>query len=84
MAKFIIEKNVPVPPLPAKKRKYPFDKMEVGESFFHKKDEDDEVTLKDLQMRLNNAACNYSRTHDKTKKFRTNRQKTGVRIWRIK
>ena len=83
MARFTIDKGVPVPPLPAKKRKYPFDKMEVGESFFHKKDEDNEVSIRDVQQRLNNAACNYSRTFDKRKKFRTNQQKDGVRIWRV-
>lgn len=82
MEKYTIEKNIPYPEAPVKKRKYPFDKMEVSDSFFVSKDK--EISIKELQMRLNNAACNYCRTHDKSKKFKTAQLEKGVRVWRIK
>jgi hypothetical protein len=77
-----IEKNIPIPEPKKRKTKYPFQQMEVGDSFFYPLKEECNTAL--LQMKLNNAACTYCRKNNEGKKFKTTQLKSGVRVWRIK
>ena len=70
-----IEKNVPIPVRKALNRKYPFDRMEVGDSFFATGTKQSAIT----------GAFNFYHP----KKFSCRTQKddkgnfVGVRVWRI-
>jgi len=69
-----IEKNIK-PPV---KKKYPFEKMEVDDSFFV-------PTEKDDKPRVATNVCSSSRTQKgKGKIFTTRIVEGGVRCWRIK
>lgn len=73
MIEFKIDKDVSYPeygdhPL----RKYPFHKMEVGDSF--------EVSS-DLWRKIKNASWQYGNDH--SKKFSVRKTATGYRCWRI-
>ena len=82
-----IEKNVPIPDKcpndgRGKKSKYPFEKMEVGDSFLH-----DEPYSHAAQTRLHNAARNFKNYHrDKFDWKFTVRKVEGnkIRVWRVK
>jgi hypothetical protein len=62
-----------------KPRIYPFDKMEIGDSFFV---ESNNVN----QTRNSLGACcyNYVKRNDPEKKFMVRKVEGGVRVWRIK
>ena len=72
MSDFVIEKNVPVPPLNAARQIYPWPDMAVGDSVF----------VAD-QTTTDNAAIG-ARVHGyrHQKKFAARREGSGVRIWR--
>jgi hypothetical protein len=75
---FEIEKGVPVPALGRGGRrvlKYPFNEMEVGDSFLVSVGEDSRARV---MTRLINAAGHY-----KPKRFKTAGVPDGVRCWRI-
>jgi hypothetical protein len=72
-----IEKNIPIPNPFSKKRLYPFDKMEVGDSFFVQSD-----NPKTIQKRLS-VAINKYRRENITAKFSMRTVEGGVRCWRI-
>lgn len=71
-----IEKQIPIP----RKshaigfRKYPFDSMEVGDSFF---------AFISVQS-LSTCANNYVKSIGNFKRFTTRKQNNGARVWRIK
>ncbi len=66
-----VEKNIPIPPF-RKTLKYPFEGMEVGDSFF--------VT----DVKRNNLAITARKYGSKTgKKFLVRDVKGGVRCWRV-
>lgn len=69
---FKIEKKIPVP---FSSSKYPFGKMEVGDSFFIK---EKEVVLNSVSS----AAHHYGKHNNK--KFSIRKAENGYRIWRIK
>jgi hypothetical protein len=76
-----IEKNVPLAPSrqgAGNKRKYPFSKMDVGDSFYVPRGD---VELNALQYRLSAAA----RAHGVRNggKFATRREGDGVRVTRV-
>lgn len=76
-----IERGVPIPP-PARSRsaerqnKYPFDTMEVGDSFFVATKADE--TSAGIQRRLTACAAMH-----KPMRYATRRVDGGVRCWRI-
>jgi len=71
---FEIEKDIPIPK--NRRRKYPFDKMKVGDSFYVKDERDPSNIVSSL------CGCvRIKRYADK--KFRTQIENGGVRIWRI-
>jgi hypothetical protein len=71
-----IDKNVPIKPKGSggKSCKYPFDAMEVGDSFF--------LLKKNEALRARSAAANYGREHNR--KFTVRIFKDGYRCWRTK
>lgn len=80
--KIKIEKGISIPP--AHPRKYPFDKMDVGDSFFVPFENINAVTL---YNRIKSSAKQYSRMHHNgTRHFvgRILRKEGGIRIWRDK
>ncbi|WP_324069876.1 MAG: hypothetical protein RSE15_05045 [Flavobacterium sp.] len=76
-----IEKNIPIPAPKKKECKYPFHKMEVGDSFFYPLKDECSTAL--LQMKISNASCTYNRKDKTGKKFKTTQLSNGVRVWRI-
>jgi len=69
-----IEKNIKYPG----KSKYPFFYMQVGDSVFIKKEENDTVAMAE---NARNTAYAYG--HAKGMKFAGKAYKDGIRIWRI-
>lgn len=77
-----IEKGLPLPkikvekgiPLPSSYGKYPFSKMEVGDSF---------KWPLECRARLNTAAANYAKSHDMRFTIRAISPRE-LRIWRTK
>ena len=64
-----IDKNIP---LPETRNRYPFDKLEVGNSFFV-----------EGKTNINGSRYHYVRKNH-GKKFTTKRENGGLRVWRIK
>jgi len=80
--KFVIEKNIPLPP-PARGRRggsvYPLDKLGVGDSFYFEKGEN--------RLRaVNTLSCARARFINKhpEKDFEVRSWGNGARIWRTK
>jgi len=73
MSEFTIEKGVPVPKQvgAGRKNKYPFDALEVGDSFF----------VKDTKVKAISKTCS---NHGKrlSRKFASRTVDGGVRVWR--
>lgn len=70
-----IEKGIPIPNTKGRKSKYPFDKMEVGDSF----------KLKDVPKNtVLNAANSWAKRNKKKVKFTIRFIDNVTRIWRIK
>lgn len=70
-----IEKNIPAPVKNAK-FKYPFEHMEVGDSFF--------VPKKEVIGTRVSVAMNYYKKKNPKKAFMSRTDEAGVRVWRIK
>jgi hypothetical protein len=79
---FQIESGVEIPPQaqPLRKMKYPFNQLNVGDSFVFPvgPDEDREA----VQNRLQSAAANWGRSREM--RFVTRRIGSGIRVWRIR
>ena len=79
---FQIESGVEIPPQsqPLRKTKYPFNRLNVGDSFVFPvaTDEDREA----IQNRLQSAAANWGRSRGM--RFVTRRVTQGIRVWRVK
>lgn len=71
-----IDKNVPMPKAKAK-LKYPFNEMQVGDSFEVPCTEEER---KSLQIKLASSSGMYGRKHGA--KFTTRQSDNGIRIWR--
>ena len=73
MSEYTINKDVPMPQRAANKAKYPFDKMEVGDSF-------DVCETECYKVR--NPASVYGKKHNMT--FMVRKTPTGGTCWRVK
>jgi hypothetical protein len=73
-----IEKNVPFE-RKKKETKYPFDKMEVGDSFFVECDE-----FNSSSRRASTMALALYHTKSEKKKFKSALCDGGFRVWRVK
>jgi len=68
-----IEKNIPAPgPAPQSIRKYPFDKMQIGDSFFVPGGNQNSIATS-----ATNQLNRYGR------RYTTRKMDGGVRVWRI-
>ncbi len=73
MEKIVIEKNVPIPPRRFGLAScYPFEKMNIGDSFLLKEN-----------MAGNNSIPGYANRQFKPKRFVGRKEGKGRRIWRI-
>ena len=80
-----IDKNIPFPRANmSRKIKYPFDEMEVGDSFAVKFETIEQARR--IQVNLNNGTNKCRRLLKQDKEFATHldREKKEIRIWRIK
>ena len=71
--KFTIDRGVPMPPVRGNKIIYPFDDMEVGDSFFVPNVEHGDITPQIAYRR---------RTRGWARKFTTRKENGGIRVWR--
>lgn len=69
-----IEKNVPIAKLASKKPKYPFEQMEVNDSFFVKGDKKKKAAVC--------VAIYYYKKENPDVKFCTRTNDEGIRVWR--
>jgi len=83
-----IEKGIELPDLGGKHRMYPFEKMEVWDSFFVSLDGHKSTTLEKLLVNLRGCirSAREGRRYPKDWKFtlRTDRENNGIRCWRVK
>ena len=85
---FKIDKNIPLPPHKraggkTPKGKYPFRKMQIGDSFLYPEPENNRAE----RLRIGALIINSARSSGiatKKMKFTTRRVKDGIRCWRIK
>lgn len=75
-----IEKGIPLPNK-LNRRIYPFDKMEIGDSFLVKLNTDVKISIQKQKIYL--ASWRFSQLHPETK-FTTASFQNEVRVWRIK
>lgn len=85
---FPIEKGVPIPPTISVSERYPYAKMEVGDSFFAP---ETTLTAHGKPLKLSGLASMTSRKGTemtkalgKTYKFITRKVEGGFRVWRVK
>lgn len=88
-----IDSDVPVPPIgrTGRRRKYPFAKMQVNDSFYCEADFDEktpgepsETTIALAVKRLHSAGYCWARAQKNGWLFIVRRDSMGARIWRIK
>ena len=76
---FVIEKNIPIVSVPRKGVKYPFQLLEVGDSFLV-------PAVGEDYQRIRQDVANYAhrqRKYFKTGVYCTRRAEGGVRVWKI-
>lgn len=79
-----IEKNIPLPQsILRSSSKYPFDKLEIGESIFYPEGEVGYGTLTGAVQAFHKRAANYRPGVSKRLTLRTNKEAKGVRVWRV-
>jgi len=82
---FVIEKNIPIrKKIKPNATNYPFDKMEIGDSFFVKVKNGNKLTS--LASGLSTCAREYAKRHNLDWKFLVSSytELNGARIWRVK
>jgi hypothetical protein len=60
-------------------RRYPFDKMEIGDSFFV-----ESKNLSKARNSITSCAAIYTKKHNPEAKFMSLTIENGIRVWRIK
>lgn len=75
-----IDKNIDLPRRDGKKPHYPFDSLEVGDSFFISASE--LIYGVKLQTKLSIAAYMYRQRKQNGRMFATRQLENGVRVWR--
>lgn len=75
-----IEKNIPIPG--SSGLKYPFDKMEVGDSFYVELKGDEKAHS--VQSNLMTNAKGYAIRRKLDWQFISRKTELGIRVWRIK
>lgn len=83
-----IDKGIPIPPHePGRRKMYPFDRMEVGDSFFVATSEPGNLSLDDATKRLaknlGTAAYCWATHHGNGRRFVVRIVGQGARVWRV-
>jgi hypothetical protein len=91
---YVVERGVPLPPAQCGRRKppghgrrkYPFNEMEVGDSFAVFLHATDLPVLSQLLGRLTFASCGYAARKNNAPQFacRTLPEENCVRVWRVR
>jgi hypothetical protein len=81
---FTIEKNIPIPYAPPSS--YPFEAMAVGDSFAVPLEGSEYASLDSMKSSVSKFARLYSESVNEEKSFtiRTFKDKSQIRIWRVK
>lgn len=81
-----LDKNVPLPTDVRNVAKYPWDKFEVGNSYFFSVEEGED-TAKRLKNRLDQSTRTFAKKQEPEWKFtlrvRLENEESGVRVWRV-
>ena len=77
--KILVQKNIPINNVRETKSKYPFNEMDVGDSFFVKCDAE---TITSKRSTVMSSSIYYGRMAGK--KFTSRTFPDGFRIWRVK
>lgn len=75
-----VEKDIPIPEASHRKRRYPLDQMEVGDSFLVPTDP--AMTFRKLQAKASSSVA-YAHGTLGGRRFVTRQVEGGVRVWRI-
>jgi len=78
IVEYKIEHNIPIP---VSRSKYPFDEMEVGDSFFVKCEKKDKAKKQGI---LFSCANQNAKRRKSERTFSTRQVDGGIRVWRIK
>lgn len=80
-----IEKNIPITNKAGRKKSllFPFDEMEVLDSFYVYLDENEYKDISSLRSTITKEISRYVKQNPDTK-FKTSADETGIRVWRIK
>lgn len=81
MAEIVIEKNVPVPSGRQPKKYFPFDKMEIGDSFAVPVPEGAQVG--EFSAKVRTHAINWGRQNGAKFSVLLVDEQTNVRVWRV-
>tara|TARA_R100001086_G_scaffold243205_1_gene171799 strand:- start:552 stop:824 length:273 start_codon:yes stop_codon:yes gene_type:complete len=81
-----LDNNVPLPTDVRNVAKYPWDKFDVGNSYFFSVEEGED-TAKRLKNRLDQSTRTFSKKQEPEWKFtlrvRLENEESGVRVWRV-
>ena len=82
---FEIEKDIPIPPLKGNRKEtlYPFNQMEVGDSFFVPFGEDEKLTKMRVSASIGQR-CRHYKKNGQPNRFSMRSVGTGVRVWRVR
>ena len=90
MSSYKVEKGIPMPEahsaLRVRAEAYPFEGMEVGDSFAEAVDTNDPTQVSRVRSRLGQAIQRFKRVVDYNCQFSTRlvKDKSEIRIWRVK
>lgn len=84
--KFKIEKNIPLPETRWHYTKFPFDKMEIGDSFFVTKEDLNCISKDQVKQKVYMAYKKYNieSENEIVLSIRLDRIKNGIRVYRTK
>lgn len=83
MENFKIDKNIPITPISKSNKCYPFDDLQVGDSFFISLTIVNTNTIYTERLSVNNHLLTYNRRNKKSIRLCTRKFHDGLRVWRI-
>ena len=79
-----IEKNIPIPSIPKKNLlKYPFNEMEIGDSFFVPWSEEEKKSKLRMQRKRTSILGSARNLKSNKIKIKTRKSEDGIRIWKV-
>jgi hypothetical protein len=77
---YVVEKGIPMDRKRSASTRFPFDKMNIGDSFFIPKEDQDPLAV---PASIYSAANSYNRTHGTKIKMAVRKDNGGTRVFRI-